>query len=60
MQEVELEQWWKGALENSGTKVSIENTEYTCLNGMPAGNVNMQFSTCFRSPNSNVWEARTL
>ena len=41
VQEVELEQWWRGALENSGTKVSIEKTEYTCLNGMPTGSVNM-------------------
>ena len=32
MLEVELEQWWRGALENSGTKVSIEKTEYACLN----------------------------
>ena len=60
MQEVELEQWWRGALENSGTKVSIEKTQYTCPNGMSAGSVNMQFSSCHRSPNSNVWKARTL
>ena len=60
MLEVELEQLWRGALENSGTKVSIENTEYTCLSGMPAGSVNMQFSSSLKSPNSNIWEARTL
>ena len=37
MLEVELEQWIT-ALEKSGTKVS-------CLNGMPAGSVNRQFSS---------------
>ena len=47
--DVELEQW-RTALENIGTKVSGEKTEYTCLNGMPAG-------SCHRSPNSNIWEA---
>ena len=40
--DVELEQW-RAALEKRGTKVSGEKTEYTCLNGMPAGSVNMQF-----------------
>ncbi len=40
--DVELEQW-RAALEKSGTKVSRAKREYTCLNGMPAGSVNMQF-----------------
>ena len=54
--EVELEQW--GAfLEKIGTKVYRGNTEYTCLNGKPAGSVNMQFSSCHRSSNSNILEA---
>ena len=39
--DVELEQW-RAVLEKSGTKVSRAKTEYTCLNGMPAGSVNMQ------------------
>ena len=38
--EVELEQW-RAALEKSGMKVSRAKTEYTCLNGMPAGSVNL-------------------
>ena len=52
MLDVELEQR-KTSLENIGAKVSRANTEYTYMNGMPVGSVNMQFSSWHRSPNSN-------
>ena len=46
------EKCWNGCVKS--------NTKYTCLNRMPAGSVNVQFSGWHRSSNSNIWEAHCI
>ena len=53
--EVELEQWGKDWNEGVQSKHSVHTM--SCLNGNPAGSVNMQLSSCHRSSNSNILEA---
>ena len=48
----------RAALEERVMKVSREKTECMCLNGTPLGS-GCNLTSCHRSPNSNIREARS-